>query len=71
MEEKILVVDDESAISDIIKFNFEKEVYIMETANNGKDAISLAEKNNYDLILLDIMMPKLNGFESLREIRKF
>ena len=70
MEEKILVVDDESAISDIIKFNFEKEGYIMETADNGRDAISLAEKNNYDLILLDIMMPKLNGFEALREIRK-
>ena len=70
MEEKILVVDDESAISDIIKFNFEKEGYIMETADNGRDAINLAEKNNYDLILLDIMMPKLNGFEALREIRK-
>ena len=70
MEEKILVVDDEYAISDIIKFNFEKEGYIMETADNGRDAISLAEKNNYDLILLDIMMPKLNGFEALREIRK-
>lgn len=70
MEEKILVVDDESAISDIIKFNFEKEGYIIDTADNGKSAIELAGENNYDLILLDIMMPKLNGFEALREIRK-
>lgn len=71
MEEKILVVDDESAISDIIKFNFEKEGYLIDTADNGKGAIKLAAENNYDLILLDIMMPKLNGFEALREIRKF
>lgn len=71
MEEKILVVDDESAISDIIKFNFEKEAYLIDTADNGKGAIELAAENNYDLILLDIMMPKLNGFEALREIRKF
>ena len=70
MEEKILVVDDESAISDIIKFNFEKEGYLIDTADNGKSAIELAAENNYDLILLDIMMPKLNGFEALREIRK-
>ncbi|CAG7586864.1 response regulator [Peptoniphilus senegalensis] len=70
MEEKILVVDDESAISDIIKFNFEKEGYFIDTADNGKSAIELASENNYDLILLDIMMPKLNGFEALREIRK-
>lgn len=71
MEEKILVVDDESAISDIIKFNFEKEAYLIDTADNGKGAIELAAENDYDLILLDIMMPKLNGFEALREIRKF
>ena len=71
MEEKILVVDDESAISDIIKFNFEEEGYLIDTADNGKGAIELAAENNYDLILLDIMMPKLNGFEALREIRKF
>lgn len=71
MEEKILVVDDESAISDIIKFNFEKEGYLIDTADNGKGAIKLAAENDYDLILLDIMMPKLNGFEALREIRKF
>ena len=70
MEEKILVVDDESAISDIIKFNFEKEGYLIDTADNGKGAIKLASENDYDLILLDIMMPKLNGFEALREIRK-
>lgn len=70
MEEKILVVDDESAISDIIKFNFEKEGYLIDTADNGKCAIELAAENDYDLILLDIMMPKLNGFEALREIRK-
>ncbi len=71
MEDKLLVVDDEVAISEIIKFNFEKEGYLVDTADNGTEAIKLVEKNDYDLMLLDIMMPKLNGFETLREIRKF
>lgn len=71
MEDKILVVDDEVAISEIIKFNFEKEGYLVDTADNGREAIELVEKNDYMLVLLDIMMPKLNGFETLREIRKF
>ncbi|MET3617821.1 two-component system response regulator VicR [Peptoniphilus olsenii] len=70
MEDKILVVDDEVAISEIIKFNFEKEGYLVDTADNGREAIELVEKNDYMLVLLDIMMPKLNGFETLREIRK-
>lgn len=71
MEDKILVVDDEVAISEIIKFNFEKEGYLVDTADNGREAIELVKKNDYMLVLLDIMMPKLNGFETLREIRKF
>ncbi|MGI5949712.1 response regulator [Peptoniphilus sp.] len=71
MEDRILVVDDEVAISEIIKFNFEKEGYLVDTADNGMEAIKLVEKNDYVLMLLDIMMPKLNGFETLREIRKF
>lgn len=70
MDEKILVVDDETAISDIIKYNFENEGYLIDTANNGIKAIELNKEHHYDLILLDIMMPKLNGFETLREIRK-
>lgn len=71
MEDRILVVDDEVAISEIIKFNFEKEGYLVDTAEDGMEAIKLVEKNDYVLMLLDIMMPKLNGFETLREIRKF
>ena len=47
MEEKILVVDDESAISDIIKFNFEKEAYLIDTADNGRSAIERAAENDF------------------------
>ena len=63
MIKKILVVDDEKDIVDIIKYNLEREKeYEVLTASNGKQAIEAAETNP-DLILLDIMMPELNGFE--------
>ena len=54
MEEKILVVDDESAISDIIKFNFEKEGYLVETACNGKEAIALAKENVFNKLIHEL-----------------
>lgn len=69
MDSKILVVDDEKAISDIIKFNLEKEGYGVITASDGEEAVQAVEKNNPDLILLDIMMPKKDGFQALKEIR--
>ncbi|MBO1004145.1 response regulator YycF [Pseudogracilibacillus auburnensis] len=70
MSLKILVVDDEKPIADILKFNLEKEGYIVVCAHDGNDAIELAEKENPDLILLDIMLPGKDGNEVCREIRK-
>lgn len=70
MDIKILVVDDEQAIADIIKFNFEREGYGVDIAKDGLEALNFVRDNTYSLILLDIMMPKLNGFDTLKEIRK-
>ncbi len=70
MDTKILVIDDEEAISNIIKFNFEREGYLVDTAKDGLEALDFIKKNKYSLILLDIMMPRLNGFDTLKEIRK-
>lgn len=67
---KILVVDDEKPIAEILKFNLEKEGYEVICAFDGNDAIELAEKENPDLILLDIMLPGKDGNEVCREIRK-
>ncbi|MEI3604424.1 response regulator YycF [Pseudogracilibacillus sp. SE30717A] len=67
---KILVVDDEKPIAEILKFNLEKEGYDVVCAHDGNDAIELAEKENPDLILLDIMLPGKDGNEVCREIRK-
>lgn len=73
MDLRILVVDDEEAIADIIKFNFKREGFIVDTLSNGRDAIDAVKNSDqdYSLILLDIMMPGIDGFETLKEIRKF
>lgn len=67
---KILVVDDEKPISDIIKFNLEKEGYEVVTAFDGEEAIEKVEETNPDLIVLDVMLPKKDGLEVVREVRK-
>ena len=67
---KILVVEDEKPISDIIKYNLEKEGYMVFTAYDGEEAISSQEENDPDLVLLDVMLPKLDGFEVCRRIRE-
>jgi len=67
--EKILVIDDEKAIADIIKFNLEKEGYIVATAYDGEEGVQAVEKFLPDLVILDIMMPKKDGFQVLKEIR--
>ena len=67
---KILVVDDEKPISDIIKFNLEKEGYDIVTAFNGEEALEKVEEENPDLIVLDVMLPKIDGLEVVREVRK-
>ena len=68
---KILVVDDEQLFVKGIKFNLENEGYQVETAFDGKKALELARNNNYDLIILDLMMPEIDGLECCMKIREF
>src|SRR5690625_3071756 len=70
MGTKILVVDDEQPIADILKFNLEKEGYEVICAYDGEEAIKLTTEEDPDLILLDIMLPKKDGNEVCREVRK-
>src|SRR5690625_4080952 len=70
MAQKILVVDDEQPIADILKFNLEKEGYEVVCAYDGYEAVELAETEEPDLVLLDIMLPNKDGNEVCREIRK-
>ena len=67
---KILVVDDEKPISDIVKFNLEKEGFEVVTAYDGEEAVEKVEEENPDLIVLDLMLPKMDGLEVCREVRK-
>lgn len=70
MRNKILVVDDEKRITDIIKFNLEKEGFIVTTAFDGEDGINKIKDWSPDLVVLDIMMPVKDGFEVLKEVRE-
>lgn len=70
MAKKILVVDDEKPISDIVKFNLAKEGYDVITAYDGEEALAKVNEVNPDLILLDLMLPKIDGLEVAREVRK-
>ncbi len=67
---KILVVDDEKPISDIVKFNLSKEGYEVFTAFDGEEAVEMVSEVEPDLILLDLMLPKKDGLEVCREVRK-
>lgn len=69
MEQTIVIVEDEQAISDIIKYNLEKEGYKVYTAYDGEEGLKLIESIDPDLILLDIMMPKMDGLEVCRRVR--
>lgn len=66
---KILVVDDERPIAEIIKYNLQKEGFEVKTSYDGEDAIKMVHSMNPDLIILDVMLPKKNGFDVLKEIR--
>lgn len=66
---KIAIIEDDQAISQMYRFKFEAEGYAVETANNGKLGVELAEKMKPDIILLDLMMPEMNGDEALEKIR--
>lgn len=70
MAKKILIVDDEKPIADILKFNLVKEGYEIEVANDGQEAIIKAYEFEPDLILLDIMLPKYDGFQVCKKVRE-
>ena len=67
---KILVVDDEKPISDIIKFNMVKEGYEVVTAFDGREALEMFEAEHPDILILDLMLPEMDGLEVARTIRK-
>lgn len=67
---KILLVDDEPDILEFLSYNLKKEGFTVFTALNGKDGISIAKKEKPDLIVLDVMMPGMDGMEVCKELRK-
>ena len=69
-KERILVVDDDKNICDLLRMYLEKEGYSVILAHNGVDAVSIFSAENPDLVLLDIMLPQLDGWQVCREIRK-
>lgn len=71
MANRILVVDDEKLIVKGIKFSLEQEDMIVDDAFDGEEALRLAKKNDYSLILLDVMLPKIDGLQVCRMIREF
>ncbi len=67
---KLLIADDEERIREVIKEYAEFEGYTVDEAKDGMEAIQKNQENQYDLILMDVMMPKLDGFSAVKEIRK-
>ena len=70
MAKRVLVVDDEPNIVDILRFNLEREGYEVITAEDGVQGLEMARSSDPDLILLDVMMPEMDGFEVCRELRR-
>ncbi len=71
MAKRVLVVDDEKLIVKGIRFSLEQDDYEVDCAYDGEEALNLATENTYDMILLDLMLPKLDGFEVCKRIREF
>lgn len=69
MKEKILVVDDEKDILELIDYNLTKNGYRVKTASTGEDALELVKENDYDLIILDLMLPGVDGFDITKIIK--
>ena len=67
---RILVVEDEFNLADVIASRLKKEKYSVDICTNGEDGLDNSLSNIYDLIILDVMLPKINGFEILKEIRR-
>ncbi|MBO5485561.1 MAG: response regulator transcription factor [Eubacterium sp.] len=71
MANRVLVVDDEKLIVKGIRFSLEQDGFLVDTAYDGEEALESAKTNEYDVILLDVMLPKMTGFEVCQQIRDF
>ncbi|MGL5149834.1 MAG: response regulator [Clostridium sp.] len=70
MSKNILVVDDDKDIRELVEVYLRAEEFNVTLAENGVEALDLIEKNDFDLVILDVMMPKMDGLETLINIRK-
>lgn len=68
---KILIVDDEKALRDVVRTYAEFSGYEVAEASDGSEAVTLCKNHTYDIVVMDIMMPKVDGFSAVKEIRKF
>ncbi|PID82738.1 MAG: DNA-binding response regulator [Clostridiales bacterium] len=71
MSKRLLVVDDAPAFLKSLTYGLEKDDYIIDTATDGEDAYNLAKSKQYDMIILDLMLPKIDGLEVCKKIREF
>ena len=69
-KKRILIVDDDTEIRDLLEFDISSSGYFVDTARDGMEGLNKALNNKYDLILLDVMMPKMNGFDVCKNIRQ-
>ena len=70
VQKRILIVDDDDEIRELLEFDIASSGYFVDVATNGLEGLNKALNNTYDLILLDVMMPKMNGFEVCKNIRQ-
>ena len=68
--QRLLIADDDNEIRELLEFDLSHSGYITDTAKDGEEALKKALSNNYDLVLLDVMMPKMNGFDVCQNLRK-
>ena len=69
-QKRILIVDDDDEIRELLEFDVAQSGYFVDTAKDGLEGLNKALNNSYDLILLDVMMPKMNGFDVAKNIRQ-
>lgn len=70
MSKNIIIIDDSPTLRKVVKFYLNKKGYSVKEAKNGKEALSQIEKENFDLIILDMLMPVMNGYQVLEELKK-